>query len=339
MRILNAFEPPALLQPRIATAWLVVLAMLSIGSWRLSEYAAFRRNPPQTLLRAADFMVRATDAIRREKAARGLLRGLELDPNRTGLIGPEWSETTTTLGNLVSKRTLTNPDVAAWVAREFHRAGLRQGDLVAVVLSGSFVGGNIAVLAAAESYPLRTVIVSSLGASMYGAADPALTWIDMEAVVRDAGVWNARSARALLGGESGLARDLGMEPRAALLAAAQRNGIALLEAASFPDLVQNAAAVLGIGPAGGEKPALLVNVGGSQVALGDCREAAGIPAGVVSAAIPCTGGTAGLIQIALAQGVQVLNLFKVKELAARHGLPLDPRPLPEPGRNPFVYAH
>ena len=62
MRILNAFEPPALFRPRIATAWLVVLAMLSIWSWRLSEYAASQRNPPHTLLRAADIMVRATDA-------------------------------------------------------------------------------------------------------------------------------------------------------------------------------------------------------------------------------------------------------------------------------------
>ena len=83
---------------------------------------------------------------------------------------------------------------------------------------------------------------------------------------------------------------------------------------------------------------LLINVGGAQLALGDCPEAADIPPGLITRPVSCSQGTPGLVQIALDHGIPVLNVFKVKELAQHYGLPLDPVPLPAPGRNPFIYA-
>ena len=339
MTLLDFTRSGAGARPRASLVLLLLCMAASIALWRLAEYASMRLSPDLAIMRtAAELMRSATAVIRDAKIARGLLQAKGLDPNGTGLIGPEWSETMTTLGSLSAKRTLTNPDTAALFARLLHKAGLRQGDPVAVVLSGSFVGGNVAALSAIESYGLRPAVVSSLGASMYGAADPAFTWLDMETAVREAAVWRVRSMRALLGGESGMARDLGADARRALRAAIQRSGVPLIEAGNFADAVRESAAVLGMGATSEARPALLINVGGAQVALGDCPEAADIPYGLITQPLTCREGTPGLIQIALEQGIPVLNVFKIREFARHYGLPADPVPLPEPGRNPFIYA-
>ena len=339
MNIDDLFRAGHGVKPRVKLAWLLLCVAASLTLWRIAGDLSMRVGPDVEIMHnAADVMRRATAVIREAKSARGLMQDKDIDPNRTGLIGPEWSETMTTVGRLSAKRTLTNPDTAALFSRLLRRAGLQRGDTVAVVLSGSFVGGNVAVLSAIESYGLRPVVVSSLGASMYGAADPDFTWLDMETAVREAGVWRVRSIRALLGGEAGMARNLGEDARAALLEAVRRANVPLIRGASFSDAVHEAAAVMGLGSGSESKPAVLVNVGGSLLALGDCLEAAEIPYGLIREPIRCTRGTPGLIQIALDQGVTVINAFKIREFARQYGLPNDPVPLPEPGNNPYIYS-
>ena len=318
---------------------LVIAATASIALWQAAEYFALRTGPDTAVLRAAAAtMQRATEAIRKEKTRGNLMQGEQLDPNRTGLIGPEWSETTTTLGDLPAKRTLTNPDTAALVARLMHESHLKAGDAVAVVLSGSFVGGNVAVMSALEAYGLKAAVLSSLGASMYGAADPSFTWLDMESAVRAARIWRNRSVAALLGGESGMARDLGEQPRRDLEASMQRAGVPLIAGSTLAEAVKGSAAALGLDAASDARPKLLINVGGAQVALGDCNESADIPPGLIAQPLPCSG-TPGLVHIALSRGIPVLNIHKVKVLAQRYGLPFDPVPLPVPGRNAFIYGN
>ncbi len=339
MNIDKLFGIDAAAKPRVRLAWLLICVAASLTLWRIAEDLSMRLGPDVEIMHnATEIMRRATAVIREAKIAKGLMQDKDLDPNNTGLIGPEWSETMTTVGRLSAKRTLTNPDTAALFSRLFRLAGMQRGDTVAVVLSGSFVGGNVAVLSAIESYGLRPVVVSSLGASMYGAADPDFTWLDMETAVREAGVWRVRSFRALLGGEAGMARNLGDDARAALLAAVQRANVPLIRRESFADAVREASTVMGLGPASEARPAVLVNIGGALLALGDCLEAADIPYGLINQPIPCTRGTPGLIQIALAQGVTVINVFKIREFARHYGLPNDPVPLPEAGKNPLIYS-
>jgi poly-gamma-glutamate system protein len=132
-----------------------------------------------------------------------------------------------------------------------------------------------------------------------------------------------------------MARDLGADARRTLLAAVERAGVPLLEGRSFADTVRDAAAALGL-QSGGAK--LLINVGGAQLALGECPEAEHIPPGLITRTLPCSGSTPGLVHIASQQGIAVLNIFKIRELAQRYGLPLDPVPLPPPGRNRSIYG-
>ena len=178
---------------------------------------------------AMELMQRSAEAIKKEKQRLGIPIDRRLDPNETGLIGDEYTDITTTLGSLAAKRTSTNPAFAAVIVDMLDRAGVRPGDQVAINFSGSFPALNIAVLSAVRVLNLHPAIISSEGASMYGANHPDLTWLDMERVLAEIGLLPYRSIAASLGGIAGAQGGLdgtGIEVgRRAIL----RNGILLLK--------------------------------------------------------------------------------------------------------------
>ncbi|MDQ7795442.1 MAG: poly-gamma-glutamate system protein, partial [Spirochaetia bacterium] len=69
---------------------------------------------------AADRMTRAEAAIAARRVALGIAIDPNLDPYRTGLIGAESSFLTTTVGDIVAKRTTTTTAFAALVVRYFY---------------------------------------------------------------------------------------------------------------------------------------------------------------------------------------------------------------------------
>src|SRR5258708_11333256 len=116
------------------------------------------------MLNAARAMEAASRVLVAERQMQRLMQGREIDPNRTGMIGSEFTTITTTLGDLASKRTATNPDFAAALVRRLATLDLPRGTPVVIVLSRSFVGGNIAAIATAEALGLRPILVASLSA-------------------------------------------------------------------------------------------------------------------------------------------------------------------------------
>ena len=85
--------------------------------------------------------------------------GLPLSPgdfHKTGLIGEEYTDITTTLGSIEAKRTAADPDMAALLVRMFSEAGLRSGDRVGAGFSGSFPSLNLAVLCACDGLNYMT---------------------------------------------------------------------------------------------------------------------------------------------------------------------------------------
>jgi poly-gamma-glutamate system protein len=323
--------------PQVSRRALIVAAGLSVGCWQAVEYLvrALPHRQQPALLAAARAALSAQREIARTKEQMGLLQSSAADPNRTGLIGPDWSEVTTTIGDLPAKRTMTNPDFAAMIARILLSFDPAPSAAVGLVLSGSFVGANVAAIAAVEALGLRPVIISSLGASMYGATDPSLTWLDMEAVVRHAGIWQARSAAVVLGGESAAVGSMDKSGRELLIAAARRNGYTPIERRDFGELkVEIYAALTDAAPQG---LVALVNSGGSVVGMGTCLDAYRLPSGVLTGKFPCQSGVSGLIHDFSASGIPVINLLNIKRLALDWGLPFDPVPLPTIGENVQVY--
>jgi poly-gamma-glutamate system protein len=326
-------------RPRIRPAWLVAAAALSVTGWLTVEFATHRPIHPRyaEMLTAARTMQAASRVLVAEKEARGLLQGHEADPNRTGMIGPEYTGITTTLGDLAAKRTTSNPDFAAALVRIIAALDLPRGTPVVIVLSGSFVGGNIAAIAAAEALGLRPVVVASLSASMWGATDPAFNWLDMMAVLRERGVIHARVAAAVLGGDGAVGGSMDAADVSALRASAARDGVPVVEARPLAALVD---ALLGRikTSLGDAAPGAVFNVGGALIGLGSCRESYEFPPGLTTRPLPCTDGTPGLVMRLAKDGLQVLQVLNIRRLAVEWGLPFDPVPLPMPGNNKAIYG-
>ena len=82
----------------------------------------------------------------------------------------------TDLGDPEAKATVLKPNFSALVMNELEKAGLQKGDTVAISMTGSMPGANIAVIMACEAMGLNYISISSLGASTGGATDMNFSW-------------------------------------------------------------------------------------------------------------------------------------------------------------------
>lgn len=326
--------------PMKPTPWraLVVAAALSMSAWWVvhAQNGNFTHPAYQEMMRAAQTMQAATQVARAQRTELGLMQSRELDPNQTGLIGSEYTDTTTSLGDPAAKRTATNPDLAAAITRRIMELDLAEGSPALVVLSGSFIGANIATIIAVEQAGLTPIMVSSLGSSMYGATDAELTWLDIEAELHDKGIISSRSILALIGGVGATGSNLSDEGIAALRAATGRNGVPLLQGDDLNALLDEIDARV-LEEAGGQL-AFFINSGGSVTALGTCLDGDRIPL-VINAPVPCTDGLPGLIGRRAQEGLPGLHILSLRGVAADWGLPFDPIPMPMAGNNRLVYGN
>jgi poly-gamma-glutamate system protein len=280
-------------------------------------------------VQAARIMQEGISTLRAERMRRGLAWDDALDPNHTGLIGRDYSDLTTTLGSLPAKRTATNPNLAGLVVELLDAAGVRRGEAIAVNFSGSFPALNLAVLAAARALDLRPAIISSVGASSYGANEPDWTWLEVERILAESGVTRHRSAWAALGGIidergglDGTGIDLGR-------AAIQRNGVPLLDEGGRATVARDVLRRMSFyREACGGRPRAFVNVGGSLAALGAVSDAQVFPAGLIRDPVRSSDPRRGLVARMAEEQIPVIHLLDVRHLAARYGLPYDPVPLP-----------
>ena len=127
---------------------------------------------------------------------------LSRDPfdSRLVFLNTETSPLLTDIGKYEAKSTVLKPNFSALIIDQFTKAGLSSGDTIAVSMTGSMPGANIAVLMACESMGLNYVTISSLGASSWGATDMDLSWPKMEKILYDKGLINHVSNKFTYGG-------------------------------------------------------------------------------------------------------------------------------------------
>lgn len=331
---------PMLFKPfvrsRARTAWL--LAALAVACVGFALSLATRTKLPyplrDTQLRAAQLMVEAEARLKKALIAENIPIEADLDPNGTGLIGPEWTALTTTLGTLEAKRTSLNPNFAALMVRWFHEAGLGEGDLVAVGASGSFPGMTIATLCAARAMGLEVLTIASFGSSMYGATRPEFATPKMMHILADASLipWS------LVAVSPGSDFDHGENPlfedaRGIITRLAGEAGVEFIDF-DKPDLEASISRRLELfgEKAGGREITCFVNIGGASPNSGVTSYTLDFPQGLVMEPprIPA-GADRGLIYEFAARGVPVINLLNIRLLADGNGLPWDPMPLPSAG--------
>lgn len=307
------------------------IGLLALVGVRLVDSTPFAGQEAQ--LAAARLMAHCMMDLPELRTAAGLPLTPDTDPNLTGLIGPEYTDFTTTLGNLEAKRTSTNPAFAAVLTRSFLELGLQEGDIIAVGVSGSFPSMALATLCAARSLGLKPLIIYSLGASMYGAGAWHFTLLEMLEHWRKQGRFPYEVLAVSLGGDDDQAGGLIFEEaREGFVRKAQTCGLPFI---NEPDLRASEQVRMALyARAAGDRPIrCFVNVGGASVNMGNRGFAARLPNGLVrpEAVQGLTEGASGVAAAFLRQGVPVVHLLDMRHLALKNGLPLDPKPLPPVG--------
>ena len=183
----------------VAVSGLLLVEMTKVQQ----KYRAYK-----TQIAAARLMHKSLEEIRKYRLSLGISIDPALDPNETGIIGEEYTDLTTTLGNLEAKRTATNPAFAALLVKFFTESGLRENDRVAINASGSFPMLILATLSAVEAMHLKPLLIYSFGASMYGANIPEFTFLDMLTHLRQQSLLPYQPLAVSLGGEYDRAEGL-----------------------------------------------------------------------------------------------------------------------------------
>jgi len=243
------------------------------------------------------------------------------------LQGPEYTFITTTLAPRAAKNLSQHPDFAAVVVEWLLEAGVGPGKKVAVNFSGSFPALNIAVLAAIQAVGAEPVIVSSVGASTWGATDPEYTWLDMEKELQQAGLWNWRSSAASLGGVWDRGGGLTPEGKELAMTAILRSGVPLLAPATLREAIERRLDIYR--SVDGRLPDVLVNVGGNHVIFGEAGHSSPLPQGLNIGYHPLLSRHDGLAAAFLQSNRPVIHVINIAQIAAKYNISSSA----EPGRS------
>lgn len=271
-------------------------------------------------LRAARQMERGMEAIRQTRLAIFGRLNPETDPAGTGMIGEPLTPITSKAGKLSAKQAAANPNFAALLVQFYKKAGLKEGDVVAMAFSGSFPSLNLAALTAAETLKLKPVPIISLSASQFGANNPELTWLDMERILFEKGIVRSRSVAVSLGGHEDRGKGLSSEGVGLLREAIRRNpGVEFIDPATLGasiDLRMNV-----YQEAAGEKPiAAYVNIGGGIGSVGSTLVKQSFKPGL-NLSVPEAANLADSVMTRMAKnGVPVIHLVYIEKLARQYGI-------------------
>lgn len=281
-------------------------------------------------LAAAQLMFKAINVVKEFRENQKVYIDDVNDPAKTSLIGERNTLITTDRGNLTSKLTTLNPNFAAVLVEMLKDAGLQKKDKIAMSCTGSFPALNIAVYSACKVLDLDLITISSVGSSMFGANDPDFTWLDMETLLYNKGIFQFKSIGASLGGGRDLGRGLNKKGRDLALLAIERNNLPLIKGKNITDNIQKKMKMFkeNTNLAGYQ---LYINVGGGLSSLGTSENADFLEAGFNSDVNLKNINVKGTAFLFAENKIPVINLLDIKTISNNFGLPIAPDPLPVAG--------
>lgn len=307
----------------LAIVLLCIAIVLFLGQVKEKRYVDMQKHAALRMQEAEDFL-----------KTKVLEKGIPIeadDVNATGLVGPEFTELTSTPGNPEDKRSALNPNFAGAIVRYYTEAGLKRGDVVAIGTTGSFPGFTIAALIAATELKLETRVIASLGSSMHGATRPEFTIFDMLNYLQSNGFAEFDLLAVSPGGindHGGGLLDGVLWFNTKELSEDICRGVGK-EIILYDDLADNIQRRLEIF---GDDVDLFVNVGGAGTNCGTTEYTLDFPRGLVLDVpfIP-DDPYRGLNYEFVARGIPVLALLNTRGLAEDSGVAYDPIPMEAPG--------
>ena len=311
---------------------LSVLSLLALMAFLAVEYGKedVKLKWYDQKLEASKLASEATGYLKEFRMHKGVFVDVINDPNETALIGQDMTPITTDRGYIEAKLTSTNPNFAAVVVDMLKEAGLEKNDVVAIAFTGSFPGLNIAVHSAVQTLKLKPIIITSVGASNWGANDPYYTWLDMERILFKAGIFKNKSVAASIGGGLDRGRGLSPEGRQLITDAIIKNKIEFINEEHIESSIQKRIEIYNK-QRKKEQIKAFINVGGGISSIGSVENVQFIPSGL-SKSLPMKNyPVRGMLVYMIEKNIPIVHLLNVNQLAQQYGLPLNPTPLPRPG--------
>lgn len=313
---------------------LLVIALLAIAAGVAVESLKVKNKQEfyEEKTKASKLMATAMNELKRMRQTLGSYPiDPDNDPTLSGLVGVASSVITSNLGYLNAKQITINPNWAAIVVHNLRKAGVGKGDVVAIGMSGSFPALNLAVLAACKALELEPIIITSAAGSNWGANIPGFSWLEMEAHLLRTNIFPYRSVAASLGGIKD--RGLGMDKAGKTMLKTlieQTLGIPYLSAPDMTQAIQERMDIYS--KYAGDRPVrAYINVGGGTVSVGT-RVGKHLFKPGLNRRLPAEAAEVDSVMTRFAaDGVPIIHLTSVKELASKSGLPLTVTTMPPVG--------
>ena len=307
----------------------ILLVALLAGGWLTPHSASAAYTAAQVAKAEARWMEASGWVLAKRRANRSWQENL--DPALSGLVGHEEGVFTTSLGQLEAKQSAAQSGWCRVIACLLDSLQVDEKDTVAVTMTGSFPGLNLAVLLTLEAGGIPYRCISSLGASTFGANDSTFNWPLVEGWLRQRRLLRTGSLAITPGGSGD--RLNGHELDAMRAAEeALRPHKASLHPASLQQAVELSRELLGPRPS----LSLLVNVGGSHPVLGGNDFGRQMPGGLLGegssspAQAGDEAGTVGVMQLYWQEGLPILHFSDIVRLAREWGLPAPPQEAASP---------
>ncbi len=314
------------------TSSLVMMAAVAVVMFAIAFFSRVEiiSETYETKVQAAERMEKAMEMLKDVRLEKGVFVDVENDPNETGLVGSQFSLTTTDEGDLDAKLTTLDPNFAAAMVELLHRANVSGRDTIAVMLTGSMPGANMAILIACKTMNIHPVVITSIGASQWGANDPDMTWLDMEKSLFDNGFISSRSIAASIGGRNDQGRLLSPKGRELIRKNIAKHDIPIITGKSLNDNIQQR-----LDHFGNTQYKVVVNVGGGVASLGTSFNLRLLPPGVVYRndieSISRKGGIEGTVVKFVEQNIPLIHVLNIQKLTENLSMPFAPIPIPEIG--------
>ena len=250
------------------------------------------------------------------------------DIYNTGLVGVSSSDITTIFDTgeksmKNSKISCTHPNFAAFIVEKFQEIQLNAGDKVAISMTGSLPGANLAVISACEAMGLEPVIISSLGSSSWGANRTDLSWLEIESLLFNSKKINYKSVASSIGGENDLGDNLSDKGIEIIESVIAESDVEFVNEASLQDNIKKKIEIFKKNNKNFDYSAY-VNIGGgsASVGYGDGKDSlkAGIIYPIEKNIIKYDGFNNSIAKYFLDKGVPFVNVKNINLLAKSVGL-------------------
>ena len=321
-------------RPSLKSGWsLFILFLISIVLYVIaqSSYIIVKTANYEIKVSSAYQMQAFMDSLKTEIVSRGIEIDPIDDPLQTGLIGTRISSITTDKGLLSEKQAALNPNLAAIFVEELTKLKLQAGNYVAVGTTGSNPAVNLALYAALKTMRLKPVIITAVSSASYGANKEAMTWLDMEAILRQKGMIDFNSSYASIGGKEDLGIGLSDNGIQSLQEAMQRNVVPQIIGSDLRDNIGTRMAAYHDYLPEGTRFSAFINIGAGLANVGSEPNAKLIPEGINHKLAERNYEMEGVAMLMAKNNVPVFNFRRVLRWTRKYDLPSDLHRIPKTG--------